>query len=706
MEATDNLPRYAKRKRLSTACSQCRKRKVRCDEQQPKCQNCVLRGDDCITFDVKDPSQQAVRVPASPAKILSVQQHESRAPSVSTERSPSQPCPALQSTKSEISGLPYQHASESFRDEQLGNRDIENAPLQGQQDELGSYDRETILNTDHTSYKRKFLGGGTLQALAKRIDLLFERKGLQPINTQFPFGMQHAEEMPLPSLGSGPNMPPLPVWKELDAYIRLFQEKIYPFYPVLDLSSFREDARRLSSLNLKLIANHDVPLLCLAYSVVGMAADEQAGDYSIVGWQFLTAAYGLLAYLISLPYLSSVQATLLLSVALRSRQKDGCARQTLGQAIRIAQSIGIHRNFEEISSTSGHNNYKLDKHLDSRIWWSCYSLEMSMSLEVGRPAALRDADCSQIMPTSQQIGSLSERHFLASMVGLAKIQSRLIDIFYHRPPSNRNASSLLHDIGLADQSLCEWAALVPRDIRPDSDLCCAIEELHLATHLSILYHQTMISVHQVALMIDFETYKERVAQNCSNNQHRNRLLGSEKILLNSARKIAELEIDLFDRGIRSHLITMTPIILATIILGLNMMKYPNAARNGSDMELLIPLSQLAEAQYTSAGQRLEFIQAITMLRSQIASAVRNTNIGPSTNVFPGIRISGATEQLPRDFSQWAGGRHTFANSPTDAGHAEGNLHSYLTSDCPWDWILSDEAVGNPMEALSWDVLHT
>lgn len=94
----------------------------------------------------------------------------------------------------------------------------------------------------------------------------------------------------------------------------------------------------------------------------------------------------------------------------------------------------------------------------------------------------------------------------------------------------------------------------------------------------------MISIHQVALMIDFETYKGRVMQNCSSGQHRNRLLGSEKILLNSARKIADLQIDLLDRGITSHLITTTPIILAMIILGLNVMKYPNAARNSSDME--------------------------------------------------------------------------------------------------------------------------
>lgn len=69
---------------------------------------------------------------------------------------------------------------------------------------LESYHRQPILNTDLTSYKRKFLGGGTLQAFAKHLDFFFAKKGLQSINSKFPFGMQYAEEIPLPSFLNGP----------------------------------------------------------------------------------------------------------------------------------------------------------------------------------------------------------------------------------------------------------------------------------------------------------------------------------------------------------------------------------------------------------------------------------------------------------------------------------------------------------------------
>lgn len=41
--------------RLALACNQCRKRKVRCDAQQPSCRNCSVRGDVCETSDPRKP---------------------------------------------------------------------------------------------------------------------------------------------------------------------------------------------------------------------------------------------------------------------------------------------------------------------------------------------------------------------------------------------------------------------------------------------------------------------------------------------------------------------------------------------------------------------------------------------------------------------------------------------------------------------------
>lgn len=49
--ASQESPPSTKPIRLALACNQCRRRKVRCDAQQPRCRNCCTRGDVCETSD-------------------------------------------------------------------------------------------------------------------------------------------------------------------------------------------------------------------------------------------------------------------------------------------------------------------------------------------------------------------------------------------------------------------------------------------------------------------------------------------------------------------------------------------------------------------------------------------------------------------------------------------------------------------------------
>lgn len=63
-----------KRIRLSLACTACRKRKVRCDAETPKCRNCRLRGDICQTNDPRKPEAVVSRKwPAKTSRLLADQ---------------------------------------------------------------------------------------------------------------------------------------------------------------------------------------------------------------------------------------------------------------------------------------------------------------------------------------------------------------------------------------------------------------------------------------------------------------------------------------------------------------------------------------------------------------------------------------------------------------------------------------------------------
>ena len=458
----------SKRQRLSTACNQCRKRKVRCDEEQPQCRNCTIRGDTCITTDPNEPSREVTRRRAHTVSRSLEKDLLNPKSSVYSVSNTSESLPpslshhgefGLSSPKSSVATSPGMGSGRHANDVE-GRPTVE--PEQQRSSDY-SYDREMILNTDHTSHKRKLLGNGTLQALARYLDRYFERKGWELINSRFAFGMQYAEEGPLNGLAFGQPLPCIPDLDDLGANLEIFNRRIYPLYPVMDLETFRVSVQKLALQDLQKLSQGDIPILSCLYSVLALVADEKAGKYTASGYAYLSAAYGLSAYVTSSPYLPSVQALLLLALALRARNKDGAGWQTLGQAIRVAQSIGLHRRVDSsIVRTPGNESLQAgDEELGSRAWWICYCLEKTMGLEVGRPISIRDVDCNQVKPRAGH-----GHTYFTHWIGLAQIQSRLIDILYHRPPEKRNANDLLQDIGRIDRELCDWVVAVePEEVR-------------------------------------------------------------------------------------------------------------------------------------------------------------------------------------------------------------------------------------------------
>jgi hypothetical protein len=409
--------RGQKRLRVSFACNRCRKRKVRCDESQPRCSNCVARGDECVTVDPNDPAREIHRRRTNnldEAKEFRVEK------SVGPDHPQTRPRPYTRH-------------------------------------------REMILNSDAPTNKRKLIGGGTLQALTRFLDRSFEHHGWELISSKFSFGMQISEEVQLPSIGTALSLPPIPV--NMDRILSRFRTGLYPMIPIVDMELLISSAKSLSLRDLGQLPQEDVPDLCCLYSIFGIMEDENARTYSEEGSVFISTAYRLSSYLISMPYFSSVQAMLLLTVALRSRNKDGAAWQILGQAIRVAQSIGLHRRVDgEVVENPSSVKILGNSDLDARVWWTCYCLEKTMGLEVGRPVSIRDSDCDQVLPRPRlDDGSVN---YLYIWVGLAQLQSRIIDILYHRSDEQQNASSLLTDIGKIDKDIIKWSSIVePEEIR-------------------------------------------------------------------------------------------------------------------------------------------------------------------------------------------------------------------------------------------------
>jgi hypothetical protein len=471
-----------KRPRQAIACNWCRTHKLKCDTQHPSCRNCESRGIACITENLRQPSIPGRRVqPTGRRKKRSNTQQDGVTGSPSSGSAA--PHDARCDQPDSIFTGPFEERSQDrHRHEQiqghqsadiLASHDLGQNPASDSIRAQRNLTRASAITlvTDKSRSRRQAIGSGnSMYALIQWLDIFFVQKPTwEPIFPYFQQGLAYSVEVPL----EFPiNLPPLPMKADTEVYLSIFFTRIHPIFPVVEEDSFKTSLKYLQTKwkSGKLhLANQDYPTLACAYAIFSAAADEAAGEITDAGTQYLEGAYMLYAHLVAVPYIASVQAFLLLTIILRHRNKDGASWGTLGQAIRIAQSIGLHRHVSSSATASSNTDISLfdpikTQDLYSRIWWTAYVLERAMELETGRPSAIRDEECDQILPINPVFNLASGFDYFNALIRLSKIQHRAIDLLYGNK-KNWTTKELLLEMGPIDRSLLNWADEFPESIR-------------------------------------------------------------------------------------------------------------------------------------------------------------------------------------------------------------------------------------------------
>lgn len=650
--------RPAKRARLSLACNQCRKRKVKCDAEMPKCRNCRIRGQLCETTDPKHPELVVVR------KWSGMRDHPDGSPVYEPRHDIlTQPIEETSSSATTLrpppSGSTLQPVSRSAKlsEDQFRAQDPRKASLQREISWIArSYNEnmdassptpyttqvtsqapksishespDMAVNSDGSRDRRKLLGGSSSQSLTMFLDIYLERQGLPQIAPCFRYGMHHAEEISLPLSLVLLDLPPPSLMLK---YLQTYADRVHPMFPVLDMWHFQGELSRLRSLQdshwspssssgglRNLLKHSDIPSLVCVYCIASIGADETSGKATDVGRSYLKAAYGLYAHLVALPCVSSVQALIVLTLALRGQSIEGQGCQTLGQAIRIAQSIGLHRYIQskDVRSTEESNYRTQDNELHARVWWSAFSLDKLMELETARPSVIRNSDCDQILPSNSTTDAAD---YFAHWVSLASILGHISDLLYRTKRRHQSALQLLQSAGKLDRALTEWSNSLPEEIRPGNDLFCTSQELHLASFLSIQFHQALIILHRAALVFPSQEYIKQIDMHRADLPWRLRLQKGLDICVASARAIVKLSAELAEKP--SILLVGTPPMLACVVLGLRIVKQPQSRMVRSDLELLVSSSHFAEDTWREGGQSPEFLKICAVLRESLTTFVQ------------------------------------------------------------------------------------
>ncbi|KAL7932560.1 fungal-specific transcription factor domain-containing protein [Trichoderma chlorosporum] len=159
----------------------------------------------------------------------------------------------------------------------------------------------------------------------------------------------------------------------------------------------------------------------------------------------------------------------------------------LGQAVRVAQSIGLHIEGEDSGHTKPSHSPEIEKR--RRVWYSVYVLDRLLSLQLGRPPAIHDDDFNVPLPDracDSDIGWTGEvvekrtgndpssgDYFLA-VIAFSAIVGRVLRSLYCPRRSHFTSEDLLSTKDL-DRQLIEWKLALPRTLR--FDLGHAFEQL-------------------------------------------------------------------------------------------------------------------------------------------------------------------------------------------------------------------------------------
>ncbi|KAH8922332.1 hypothetical protein BT69DRAFT_246173 [Atractiella rhizophila] len=103
------------------------------------------------------------------------------------------------------------------------------------------------------------------------------------------------------------------------------------------------------------------------------------------------------------PDVARIEALLAVALFLKNEGRPGDNYTLTGQAIRLAQSMGMHR---EASKKWGLTPFEAEAR--RRLWWTLYSYDRFQNLAFGRPYVISDLHCDVEVPANTDILDLTE----------------------------------------------------------------------------------------------------------------------------------------------------------------------------------------------------------------------------------------------------------------------------------------------------------
>ncbi|KAJ7047591.1 fungal-specific transcription factor domain-containing protein [Mycena alexandri] len=525
-------PLQLQRRRVWRACESCRRKKIKCDGQEPTCSQCSASGSQCTWLQTKDRAALSRHyVQELEARLLHMESLFSQIAPVLDQIGP---LPNGAAIAELAAGAPASSGSDAILSTAVLPRSTpskdraDSIPIKAEEDEVSESFGQLAL--DEYGHMR-WIGGSSTMSLIQSFKALtssplhrispMEEDPLAPgpsVNKlYFPasvfFGKVHA----LP----GPEEVEYPPRDLADKLVNAYFSRIHFLNPVIDKPSFlRKYTQVMDSMPDPGFARAEAAFTSLVFAVFACSARLVEDPRLSISESQDDGGMGMLYYerALILQYISHantqiahVQCFILLSSFLCSINCLPQAWILVGQAVRTGQDLGLHRTPRRLVITP------IDKETRRKVWWGVYSLDRMLALALGRPLGINDSDCDVELPVEVDDEHLPEYFAGASMsqrqpslmtgsvalTGLYKLGGRVLREVYalenckdHLEPERK--AELQRTVESLDALLTKWCDDLPAVFKSQSE---TDEQVSMGAVLCSHYYSVLTTLHRNLLPV-------------------------------------------------------------------------------------------------------------------------------------------------------------------------------------------------------------
>ncbi|KAK7185043.1 fungal specific transcription factor [Paraphaeosphaeria sporulosa] len=487
-----------KRRRVTRACDECRRKKIKCDGKQP-CTHCTVYSYEC-TYD--QPSNR--RRTAAPQYIEALETQLKRAKTILSLVFPtldigdasidahlqSGMLPQFPASQPRPQPIP-QPRSAPRRDDPARAEDAADSHLESMVKATGNLDLDEDGNWDYhghssgLSFMRRIQQeyGDIIGGKAPSASLFKYRPPSQVLDSPSSAHPSPADSTVLPA---GTDLPPKKIARTLcdsalvDASAML---------RVVHLPSFYKSLDRIYDTTPENYGNAENTFLPLLYAVLALGSlfpkannQELAGVEGAAdeGYKYFRASRQLLD-VTDCRDLTSVQAIVFMIQFLQSTAKLSTCYSYIGVALRSAIRMGMHRSFNV-------NFTPIEAETRKRLFWAIWRMDTYVGAMLGLPHFIEDDDVDQDYPTevddeyiteteilAMPEGKISIMHASNAHVKIVRILSKICKYVYPTKGTQSGGKhSVTYSVSYAkireiEQSMQQWLDELPMALKPGGE---------------------------------------------------------------------------------------------------------------------------------------------------------------------------------------------------------------------------------------------